>query len=866
MKQNSTNCLLKLIFAISTFLLPILSFAADGDSRFPLVLSPPDTDASVNFLANIFGIVDGVLHGGGSQIMGQMFGVFNAGALVLGGIIIIYFTLVSTLNTAHEGEFLGKRWKSIWIPIRAVIGIGLLLPKATGYSALQIFVMWITVQGVGLADSVWNAALSYLQGGGVIVQQALIPNEKIAIASGNVLKSTTCLFALQEALRVGADKARARGEKDIPTIPYITTNVIPISSGSTCGIPNGPPCVSLPDFHDADDPNIQKLTGICGQITWNKIDERVISAKTGLDGTALKNLALSRQIAVQQILIDMSGPGQLVAKNWLHLDTPTGVKAPDPLAVNKLLSPRLLINTAEDYQGIELPAQRILTQSPNVKRKFFDDAKAQGWISAGSYFKDLVDVNVQVQGVTADTPNVDPQNAIGSLAKNLKDKLPAFAQKVSDVDIPTAIAAIFTNTGSSSLDYYLKDSDTLKTDENYGGRQKYTPPKHSLNFGGGFINEAIKLLLGFITPLIEVFDAFDNLLDAQSTNANPLVLIALMGNNLISFVTQFWIHAAIGVGGLSIAVAFIPCMQAATALQTLINTLFTFLWPLLAACLISGLVMSYYLPIIPFVLFLFGAIGWFVAVIEAMIAAPIIALGVAYPEGQHELFGRSEPGIMLILNVFLTPALMIIGFVVGIILSYVGIWLLNIGFRHAFEFATSISSDIFVYIFSAFARIIVYTIIAIYIYQESFTPVHRLRDQVLNFIGGPGSNLGAEFKQAAGHIQGDARGGAQSLSGVMEPSKTPKGGDDKDAGGQQPTATAAPAGSSTGNSPKMQPAGLQMGNSSSGGGGSSPSGSSKSGGTPDSPSSGGTSGSSGSEGTSGSSSPGGGSSGGGLPV
>ncbi|MCK1871937.1 hypothetical protein MXE23_14935, partial [Legionella pneumophila] len=53
---------------------PALALAENGALSF----APPASDLSVVFLGNLFGVVDGVLHGTGSQIMGNMFGVFNS--------------------------------------------------------------------------------------------------------------------------------------------------------------------------------------------------------------------------------------------------------------------------------------------------------------------------------------------------------------------------------------------------------------------------------------------------------------------------------------------------------------------------------------------------------------------------------------------------------------------------------------------------------------------------------------------------------------------------------------------------------------------------------------------------------------------
>ena len=150
-----------------------------------LNFKPPPGDLSVLFLSNLFGVVDGVLAGTGSQISGQIFGVFNTAILSLGGIIITYTLFVSTMNTAQEGQVIGQRWSSMLVPLRSITGVALLLPKASGYCVMQIFVMWIVMQGIGAADKVWAEALSYLNRGGAIVS----PNSS-AISTMKTNKNT----------------------------------------------------------------------------------------------------------------------------------------------------------------------------------------------------------------------------------------------------------------------------------------------------------------------------------------------------------------------------------------------------------------------------------------------------------------------------------------------------------------------------------------------------------------------------------------------------------------------------------------------------------------------------------------------------
>lgn len=134
----------KLLICFLMLFFPALLMAADSSS---FSFTPPLTDVSVIFLGNLFGVVDGVLHGTGSQIMGNMFSIFNTAVIAIGGMIIIYIFLVSVLNTAHEGKMLGQKWSSMWVPARAIFGLALLVPKASGYCMMQIFVMWLVIQG-----------------------------------------------------------------------------------------------------------------------------------------------------------------------------------------------------------------------------------------------------------------------------------------------------------------------------------------------------------------------------------------------------------------------------------------------------------------------------------------------------------------------------------------------------------------------------------------------------------------------------------------------------------------------------------------------------------------------------------------------
>ena len=87
----------RFVKALTSFLLIFFTAAAYA-AQNTVTFNPSPGDISVVFLGNIFGSVGGVLAGSGSQIVGKMFGIFNSAVLALGGIVIMYTLLVSTLN------------------------------------------------------------------------------------------------------------------------------------------------------------------------------------------------------------------------------------------------------------------------------------------------------------------------------------------------------------------------------------------------------------------------------------------------------------------------------------------------------------------------------------------------------------------------------------------------------------------------------------------------------------------------------------------------------------------------------------------------------------------------------------------------
>lgn len=726
-------------------------------------LAPPAGDLSVSYLSSIFGVVDGVLHGAGSQLLGTMFGVFNSIILTMSMVILSYVFIISTINTAHEGEMLGKKWSSIWIPMRISIGIGLLLPKATGYSFIQVLLLWIVIQGVGAADKVWSSTLDYLKRGGLIItsnSQTFSPTNHNSLmfslnsplipdVIGKVFKSQICMFALQNALNKQYQNTNIQ-------VPDFASNLNVVPRDASAGTPpptnfyannNSGGKVYFPSYIP-NNPNFNSYVGACGSVSWPFI-QKDKDNRDLISNAANLNAYDSASVAVQQIILDLQPMARNVAKN---ITDPTQ-------SITNLLIPSQLLYTFADYMNIISPAIRQNSiKADDATYKFIEEAKSIGWILAGSYYLNLVNLNTKARGqIVLVTPDLKPtvsnsfdNNKLSQAQSGLSDKVnTALADNSSINNYITQETAAVSGSQKSALFPSVSSDDATKDVGNLGSLK----------------------LLGIVNS--EMQNLQSDLYNIEQTTKDPILQAAQIGGALIYWVESTWIaitavFVATGAAAATLSALPLGWGTIGVAAMALLNFVSSWFMPILGAVMvptfITGSIMQYYLPMIPFMLFLFGALGWFAAVIEAVLAAPLVALGFTHPEG-HDFLGKAEQSVMLIASVFLRPMLMIFGFIGGIILSYVGIWLLNQGFGMAWSYANGARDMLgLAYMVATFS---IYMGIVLAIANRSFALIHELPDTILRWIGGPQEQKGAahaleevkgRFKEDMGTAGGVGKG------------------------------------------------------------------------------------------------------------
>lgn len=284
-------------------------------------------------------------------------------------------------------------------------------------------------------------------------------------------------------------------------------------------------------------------------------------------------------------------------------------------------------------------------------------------------------------------------------------------------------------------------------------------PVSSLRIVG---KDALLYSVGYISFTIE--NVFNNL-------KNTAVNAAIMMDGISVAIAA--VAAFIGAGTGMIGVFLFTAMNMFISITVAIHKALLMAWmPVAAAAavvfLTIGIMLYIYIPFLPFVLFFSGVISWVIAVVEAMVAAPMIAMGITHPKGA-DFLGKAEQSAMLLLAVFIRPATIIIGFIAAISLSYVAMRLLNISFSVIFvqAFDAIGASSPGSMILGGTSIMIVYTYCCIAILSQTFSLIHQIPDKVMRWIGMPQDQTSSSamemvrgYKAGVSDMSGSAAGAA----------------------------------------------------------------------------------------------------------
>lgn len=666
----------KILLSTALILLALVPVTAYADFLWAV----PQKDKSIEYLGDIFGTVGNVLQGTPNPLIGNLFQIFNIAVLSLGSLVVSYTIILSTINTAQEGEVMGRKWSSVWIPLRCALGMGFLLPTSSGYSLIQLLMMQFVVWGVAAADQVWAQVYNSISPSGtgtgalgtISMDQTQLKNASQSLFNSMVCAQTfnndaTCKLALGGQNVVAYTKADGKLYVGVPGSTIY---------GNLCGglQPGGVP------------------QAVGNQAVWNAANTSAFTQAAGGFSSLAAMVVTTPQTA------------------WPTSGSP-------------------VTTTAKAMQSSIVAAQTTASTGASASNK--EDGAAFGWLFAGSYYFSLTNQTGSAGNYPAPSAFAGDTSQVGNQCNT---QLATFNGLAGQFLNQTETAG--TSSGSN---------DTLQ-----------------LNSANISQSSAAALYNSIVSP---VQDLTYSLLNALTTNqGDPISSLRYVGSTIMTTCENLWL----GIMLIGFLLLIGGCIMSGTnpmcwAIGGIVTVLVPILTIIISLLWAAGATIGLYLPLVPYLVFTFTAIGWFLLVIETMAAAPIVSLGLVSPAAEH--LGKASPAVTLIANVFLRPSLMVIGFVAAIKLTDAVIGMINFGFESTVKASTGGLG-----LFGSIALICLYGGLVIAVIHECFSLVHVLPDKIMRWIGGQADSTGQAVKAQLQEARQASDKGAEMGGALMKSS------------------------------------------------------------------------------------------------
>lgn len=625
------------------------------------------TDRSVSMLRDIFGpVIDALVQGtdpntvaASANVIATMMSFFNSGILVIGSLIVSYIAVMGITNTAADGEAMGKSWSSLWTPVRIVAGGAVLLPTASGYSFIQLVVLLFSLWGVGFANGTFKAgmAIGILSPNGV-VQGVNDPGQFYGLRdfAKQYLAASYCAKAANTLYRAPDG-----------TGPQVMSSGTPdktmTKSGRTEYL-----------FEIKDRNTVTNLAGgapFCGTVKIATYAAQPSNDATGIE-TALEQLRTSTQTAkvtaAAAMMVQLDG----WVNTWPNRMGDAGWTSVDSTRFNEI------VNTAEQSVATALMAQ-MSTGETGIKTGFSSFANsltAEGWAMAGGWFQRVGEVRGRISSTLSES--------IGSVGQ------PSFSALPSDAAASELTSSVTTVT--EAINKKAEEKANFKPSENGLNDLTNVMPldaKSDVNIGNIQNNVDSKISLyvnGLMESMVQIVTG------AGGTGVTPLCGTAgTMGGSLnrMKCVGDYLTVARAGIGAADVAIK-----TSATALRIVagalssvkgvgtgldLDKIVTPIWdwvievPVKQLAMMAAYIepMAFYfgvfLPSLPYTIFMIVVVGWILAVVQSLIAAPLWAVMHMTPD--RTFIGSQSQGYLLLLSLFARPALSVVGLFAAILVS-----------------------------------------------------------------------------------------------------------------------------------------------------------------------------------------------------
>jgi len=648
-------------------------------------------EKSMSMLEMVYGgIVHNPLAGGaggaGGGMIADVFLALNSCILAVGIVWAFYIFTSSMIGTGQDGEFLGQKKSSAWFVIRMFTGFCSLVPIFGGYCGAQVVILWGTMMGVGIANFSQDAAIAVMKTGGSMVATPVSPSA--SSLAKYLFEANLCAESANAAIaNMPAEAGVAVDASESFNVLTSTGKVVLMNrNGLSCG---------------GAELNLVAPSSAPAGTTYDSI------ASYTPDPTILYSAMYSaHQTALTTVQTTLNAEAKKYVAAINSETTP-----PDSVAAISRAA------RAYEYQI----NQAIAGSQGNINAladKIETNLKRDGWVMFGAWYQTFAQANTQASNLVSSTAAVvqgtDPVNFPYPqvyrkvMATYAQQSAQAASTSVADPSQPRPDPVASLQTGSVDAKSFFSKI--------FSGQEwvKMAINQNTGNGNGGATN-----------PLIGMKNFGDHILDAGWTSLVTYVGFKGALGAMESPAGVITTHVAdVATGG------FVGAAKG--ALKGVLEALTPFIIIMLVTLFFFGLMLAVYVPMIPFINWYGGVITWYAVVGQGMIASPL--WGMTHLDGDGEGMGqRSTHGYIFLLNTIFRPAMMQLGFILGGAGVVVLGTLLNTMFGVAMANA---QYDSVTGILMVIGFIGLYVSLCLTLNHGSFSLIHVVPDQVLNWLGG----------------------------------------------------------------------------------------------------------------------------------
>jgi len=751
---------------------------APGGVMFDATPGSPDLAISIldkvlrqPYLAN-----GGALQNG----LGPLIEFYNTALLVVAAIVVFWGIISIVIDTARTGQIGGGRNSIVWLPIRFIFAMGLMIPMANGFNGGQAIVMKLAEWGSNLGSQGWAVYV------GAVVDETLLANFETAEIEGlavEVTRMKLCEIVYNTTLYNGT--VGGAGPNNLGVLP-VYTRIEPRRRGILT-IDAISRTITY-DFGNNINPSM------CGYVTaanpgyiWTdpaSIASEVVNWFGGTSPTSEKVAEFKQKVRVGHLeaLYQMVGESEklacVYAMDHLNYDTatffnpgpmatigswgiPLGVPSASLSAGGNCGSDAINVCGSDGVYGNgEVPNTSCINSMvtnykgsitsaytgaradvvDHIENDFMDEVKKRGWAAMGVWYHKISQLNSGVKAALDDMPTASR----GSLEAHVLDEMGAwFFKPKGRKNAQIQVAEV------------LKKYDTW-----WAGTDN--DPESFAKAASSTTGEGLAKTGAFSEVLSKIFsDVMGSdghmlyAVEGTNTNTYPLAELTKVGDSIINkSMVLYAILLAISVGGgIASSIPVVGTLVSGIA-STMDGPIGSLLGTLAMAGLGAGMLLKYYVPLIPWIRVTFAVLAWIVSVIEAIIVIPLLALANLNIEGDGLLAPNAKNMYVLGLNLLFRPILIVLGFVFALLLFNTMVLYVNDTFSAA---SAALTGDGGPSIFGQIAFTIIYVTVIYSMANATFKLVDSIPDALMKWMGGPGD---ANFQDDQGATHVLAMGGA----------------------------------------------------------------------------------------------------------